>query len=290
MDDILNRPIVLVLNRNWQAINVRTPQQAFVQMATDVATALDIDGENMVPARWAEWIKLPVRENDYAVRTPSGPIRVPAVIVLSRFAKVPKRRPKFSARAIWARDGGQCQYTGANLRPSEGNIDHVLPRSRGGKTSWEMREIARASQIEIKTEIAPDLPEVSIDLQRMDYVITNLITNAIKYSPKGTEILVRMGLGKLRTTEPGVRFSVTDQGPGIPMDYQEHIFERFYRVPGTKKSGAGLGLSIAREVVVMHQGEIGVISQVGIGSEFFFILPSISGQVSEAASVEKNDA
>jgi len=137
MDDILNRPIVLVLNRNWQAINVRTPQQAFVQMATDVATALDIDGEDMVPARWALWIKLPVRENDYAVRTPSGLIRIPAVIVLSRFAKVPKRRPKFSARAIWARDGGRCQYTGQSLRPSEGNIDHVLPRSRGGKTSWE---------------------------------------------------------------------------------------------------------------------------------------------------------
>ena len=137
MDDILNRPIVLVLNRNWQAINVRTPQQAFVQMATDVATALDIDGENMVPVRWAQWIKLPVRENDYAVRTPNGAVRIPHVIVLSRFAKVPKRRPKFSARAIWARDGGRCQYTGESLRPSEGNIDHVLPRSRGGKTSWE---------------------------------------------------------------------------------------------------------------------------------------------------------
>jgi len=137
MDDILNRPIVLVLNRNWQAINVRTPQQAFVQMATDVATALDIDGENMVPVRWAQWIKLPVRENDYAVRTPSGSVRIPHVIVLSRFAKVPKRRPKFSSRAIWARDGGRCQYTGQSLRPNEGNIDHVLPRSRGGKTSWE---------------------------------------------------------------------------------------------------------------------------------------------------------
>ena len=156
MDDILNRPIVLVLNRNWQAINVRTPQQAFVQMATDVATALNIDGENMVPSRWAEWIKLPVRENDYAVRTPSGPIRVPAVIVLSRFAKVPKRRPKFSARAIWARDGGRCQYTGADLRPSEGNIDHVLPRSRGGKTSWENCVLASK---DVNSRKADRLPE-----------------------------------------------------------------------------------------------------------------------------------
>jgi 5-methylcytosine-specific restriction endonuclease McrA len=156
MDDILNRPIVLVLNRNWQAINVRTPQQAFVQMATDVATALDIDGENMVPARWAEWIKLPVRENDYAVRTPSGPISIPAVIVLSRFAKVPKRRPKFSARAIWARDGGRCQYTGLSLRPNEGNIDHVLPRSRGGKTSWENCVLASK---DVNSRKADRLPE-----------------------------------------------------------------------------------------------------------------------------------
>jgi len=156
MDDILNRPIVLVLNRNWQAINVRTPQQAFVQMATDVATALDIDGENMVPLRWAQWIKLPVRENDYSVRTPGGPVRIPHVIVLSRFAKVPKRRPKFSARALWARDDGRCQYTGQPLRPGEGNIDHVLPRSRGGKTTWENCVLASK---DVNSRKADRLPE-----------------------------------------------------------------------------------------------------------------------------------
>jgi 5-methylcytosine-specific restriction endonuclease McrA len=156
MNDILNRPIVLVLNRNWQAINVRTPQQAFVQMATDVATALDIDGDNMVPMRWAQWVTLPVRANDYAVRTPKGAVRVPHVIVLSRFAKVPKRRPTFNARAIWARDGGRCQYTGQSLRPSEGNIDHVLPRSRGGKSSWENCVLASK---EVNSRKADRLPE-----------------------------------------------------------------------------------------------------------------------------------
>ena len=156
MDDILNRPIVLVLNRNWQAINVRTPQQAFVQMATDVATALNIDGENMVPARWAEWMKLPVRENDYAVCTPSGLIRVPSVIVLSRFDKVPKRRPKFSARALWGRDNSRCQYTGKELKPSEGNIDHILPRSRGGKTSWENCVLASKDVNSRKSDRLPE--------------------------------------------------------------------------------------------------------------------------------------
>jgi len=156
MNDILNRPIVLVLNRNWQAINVRTPQQAFVQMATDVATALDIDGETMVPMRWAQWIKLPVREQDHFVRTPGGLVRVPHVIVLSRFAKVPKRRPKFSARGIWARDGGRCQYTGQTLDVGEGNIDHVLPRSRGGKTSCENCVLASR---DVNSRKADRLPE-----------------------------------------------------------------------------------------------------------------------------------
>jgi NtrC-family two-component system sensor histidine kinase KinB len=71
---------------------------------------------------------------------------------------------------------------------------------------------------------------------------------------------------------------VKDQGPGISPEHQEHIFERFYRVPGTNKNGAGLGLSIAREIVVAHRGEIGVLSQPGQGSEFFFVLPVVSGK------------
>jgi NtrC-family two-component system sensor histidine kinase KinB len=137
----------------------------------------------------------------------------------------------------------------------------------------EMREIASAAGLTLRAEIAPDLPEVRIDRQRMDYVITNLINNAIKYSPKGGEILVRAEIGKTRTAQPGVRFAVIDHGLGISPEHQEHIFERFYRVPGTAKTGAGLGLSIAREVVAIHQGEIGVISTPGEGSEFFFVLP-----------------
>ena len=70
-----------------------------------------------------------------------------------------------------------------------------------------------------------------------------------------------------------------DQGPGIAPEHQEHIFERFYRVPGTNKTGAGLGLSIAREIVVAHQGEIGVISRPGQGSEFFFVLPLVLEEI-----------
>jgi len=137
MTDILNKTIVLVLNRNWQAINIRTPAEAFCQMATNVATALEIDGENHIrPVTWDEWITLPIRDSDHAVHTVRGAIRVPTVIVAVNFAKVPKKRPKLCAKTIRERDRNRCQYTGKLLRPDEGSLDHVLPRSRGGKDEW----------------------------------------------------------------------------------------------------------------------------------------------------------
>jgi 5-methylcytosine-specific restriction endonuclease McrA len=138
MTDILNKATVLVLNRHWQAIHVRTPQEAFCMMATNVATALAIEGADHIrPVPWDEWITLPIRAQDQAVRTVRGPIRVPTVIVAVNFARVPKKRPKLCARAIRERDGNRCQYTGQVLRPDEGSLDHVVPRSRGGRDAWE---------------------------------------------------------------------------------------------------------------------------------------------------------
>jgi 5-methylcytosine-specific restriction endonuclease McrA len=151
MTDILTKPIVLVLNRHWQAIHVRTPQEAFCMMATNVATGLDIEFadapfrvprsefrvSNIRPVTWAEWITLPVRPQDHAVRTARGAIRVPTVIVAVNFARVPKKRPKLCARAIRERDGNRCQYTGVWLKPEHGSLDHVVPRSRGGRDTWE---------------------------------------------------------------------------------------------------------------------------------------------------------
>jgi 5-methylcytosine-specific restriction endonuclease McrA len=143
MNEILHKSIVLVLNRNWQAINTTTPALAFCQMSTDVATGLDICGvEHMVPTPWSEWRDLAVRDEDFSIGTPGGRLRVPTVLVLANFARVPLKRPKFSVRNLWERDGGRCQYTGRELAPGEGNIDHVLPRSRGGDTSWENCVIA----------------------------------------------------------------------------------------------------------------------------------------------------
>lgn len=154
-------------------------------------------------------------------------------------------------------------------------LKNVPPREIVETAERSTRDMANTAGIALKTEIAPNLPGVQIDLQRISYAFTNLITNAVKYSPPGGGIILRAETGQTRSAKPSIRFSVKDHGPGITPEHQEHIFERFYRVPGTSKSGAGLGLSIAREIVVAHQGEIGVISELGRGSEFFFVLPLV---------------
>ncbi len=165
MNSLLHNNTVLVLNRNWQAINIRTPADAFCQMATDVATALDIHGDDwMVPTKWEDWQQLPVRDNDNGVKTARGRIRIPTVIVLANFARVPLSRPKFSRSNLWQRDGGRCQYTGRDLNPGEGNIDHVLPRSRGGETSWDNCVLACRSVNTKKANRTPE--EAGLKLKR----------------------------------------------------------------------------------------------------------------------------
>ena len=138
-NSIIHLPLVLVLNRAWHAINVRTVGLAVQQVMAGAATALDVDIDNgaMRPVRWSEWLTLAVRPGDRALGTVRGPIRAPTVIVCARYDKVPLCRPPFSARAVRLRDGNRCQYTGRFLGPGEGSLDHVLPRSRGGMNTFE---------------------------------------------------------------------------------------------------------------------------------------------------------
>lgn len=131
--------------------------------------------------------------------------------------------------------------------------------------------------------IERDLPPVFVDVQQIRYVFTNLLANAIKHSPPG-------GLIRLQATpaeDEFIVFSVTDQGPGIPEQYQARIFDRFFRVPGQGKTGAGLGLSIAREITVAHGGRIGVRSGPGEGSTFYVALKAASCAVSANAEVQQ---
>lgn len=156
MSPVLDRPTVLVLNRHWQAIDVKTPADAFGMMATGAAMGLDVSHDDMRPVSWEDWLKLPVRDGDTPVRTVRGAVRAPTVVVLTRFGRVPLRRLRFSLRGLWARDRGICQYTGRKLSPGEGNIDHVIPRSRGGRTTWENCVLSHKSVNHRKGDRTPE--------------------------------------------------------------------------------------------------------------------------------------
>ena len=161
---LLNRsvePTEPIRNDRGHLLPVRSPTRKGLKMRDDSLTLRTINDVRELESMRGIWERWPgSRDSDLdffcsMVRSRGSNCR-PHVIVLSRFAKVPKRRPKFSARAIWARDGGRCQYTGQSLRPGDGNIDHVLPRSRGGKTSWENCVLASK---EVNSRKADRLPE-----------------------------------------------------------------------------------------------------------------------------------
>jgi 5-methylcytosine-specific restriction endonuclease McrA len=133
---VLHKDIVLVLNKNWQAIGVKTPAEVFSMLMTDVATALFIENDNMYPMKWTDWIEQNTSDNDFVINTVSRSFKIPKVIILCKFDRVPKKRPAFSSKNIWLRDKGRCAYSGKKLKPEEGNIDHLIPKSRGGQTTW----------------------------------------------------------------------------------------------------------------------------------------------------------
>jgi 5-methylcytosine-specific restriction endonuclease McrA len=138
MSSHLHKSTVLVLNRNWLALTATSPAEVLGAMMNDQVTGLDIQGpDRMVPLNWADWRKLPIREGDASIGTTHGKIRIPTVVILSKFDRVPRKRLKFGLQGLFERDGGRCQYTGRKLTLSEANVDHVLPSSRGGETSWE---------------------------------------------------------------------------------------------------------------------------------------------------------
>ena len=112
---------------------------------------------------------------------------------------------------------------------------------------------------------------VQADPERVSLVLSNLIQNAIRYSPEGATV-------ELRAEPDGraVRFTVTDHGPGIPPDQRQRIFEKFVRLPGAKGQGLGLGLYISHEIVLAHGGDLGVADAPGGGSRFWFTLPVVS--------------
>ncbi len=164
-------------------------------------------------------------------------------------------------------------------------LERHSPNELVQSAASDLAVLAQARDVRLRADVEEGLPNVAVESQQILHVFSNLVSNGVRYSRAGEEIVI----GAHRDAEGGVRFSITDHGPGIPLQYQSRMFEKFFRVPGTDSRGAGLGLAIAREIVVAHGGRIGLTSQPGKGSEFYFILPAaeVLAQVAKSKPKKK---
>lgn len=133
-----------------------------------------------------------------------------------------------------------------------------------------MTSTAIAAQVSLTCHANDDLPDVMADRERLQQVFTNLIGNAIKFTPAGGTVDVTA----LASGPFNVRFVVRDSGQGISEDNLPHIFDRFWQARNTKRTGAGLGLAIARGIIEAHDGTVSASSEPGKGTEIAFDLPA----------------
>ena len=131
---VLQRP-ALVLNRNWQPVNVATVARALVLLWNESARVVDPADYQLYT--WADWSRLAPRADEPVIRTIRHRLRVPEVIALTAYDRLPTAAVTFSRRNIFKRDHFTCQYCAVQPGPEELTIDHVLPRSQGGTSTWE---------------------------------------------------------------------------------------------------------------------------------------------------------
>lgn len=130
----------LVLNRNWVPIHLTTARHALMLLYQRVARA--VDPADCTLHRFQSWADLAVSDEALAVHTVSLRIRVPEIVVLERYGQIPRRSVPFNRKNLFDRDHNTCQYCGDKDTPQELTIDHVVPRSRGGTSTWENCVIA----------------------------------------------------------------------------------------------------------------------------------------------------
>jgi len=156
--------------------------------------------------------------------------------------------------------------SGVPLRLESTNVGGVVEEAVAG-----LLQMAQAKGIELTIQSPPRLPRIPADRARIKQVFINLLDNAVKYCPEGSKVQVR-----LSTDAEDMVVEVADNGPGIPAEDLPHIFEKMYRVEkeGTRAvEGSGLGLSIVKRIVELHNGQIAVESAVGAGTTFRVRLP-----------------
>lgn len=149
------------------------------------------------------------------------------------------------------------------LREDLININKIIEENLPGFT-----KMIKDRKQTLKKELAIDMPDIKADMDKITQVFVNLLSNAIKYSPEQGSIVV-----KSVNLENEIMVEVSDTGEGVSQENLDTIFDKFTRVTAEKKEGTGLGLPIAKDIVVLHKGRMWVKSEIGKGSQFYFTLP-----------------
>jgi NtrC-family two-component system sensor histidine kinase KinB len=148
-------------------------------------------------------------------------------------------------------------------------FEHLSLRDVMDRVAVVLRAQIEEKAVKFEVDIPADLSRVRADLNKITWVLINLVSNAMRFVTKGGHIRVwGQPVGAY------VHLSVCDDGPGIPTEYQSKIFQKFVQVKGVESGGTGLGLAICKEIVRAHSGSIWVESSPGKGSTFTFALPT----------------
>lgn len=150
---VLERP-TLVLNRHWQPVQVATVARSLTLLWN--AAAYVVDPVDFRLYAWSDWASLEPREDEPFIRTVRSRLRVPEVLTLTRHDKPRQGAVTFSRRNVFKRDQSTCQYCGIRPGPEHLTLDHVVPRSRGGATTWENCVLACASCNARKSNRSPE--------------------------------------------------------------------------------------------------------------------------------------
>ena len=161
---VLHQPC-LVLNRNWQAVNVANVARALVLLWNDHAKVVDVNDYQMFT--WEDWASIDPADGDRFIQSTSVKLRVPEVIVLNNFDKLPETAVTFSRRNLFKRDKYVCQICSRQPGLEELTIDHVVPRAKGGISSWENCIVACVSCNRKKADFL--LEEVGMKLRRQPF-------------------------------------------------------------------------------------------------------------------------
>ncbi|WP_207423216.1 sensor histidine kinase [Desertivirga brevis] len=162
-------------------------------------------------------------------------------------------------------DLSQLESGNIHLFIQEAQARAILDYAR---TAVQFQADQKAVELEVFTE--EGISTITADEEKTAWVLVNFLSNALRYSPSGSKILIQA-----RLKRDMVEFTVTDEGPGIELQYQKKIFERYFQVPSEtgKKTGTGLGLAISKDFIEAQKGQIFVISKPGKGSTFGFTIP-----------------